>query len=134
MEFTRHLSLLALALFAVLALYGHSANACMCMPSHPQTHYCSADYGELSWECKRTVKDASILGEFNKINNIICLTVVQLRVLRKSNKIETGKTIYKVHIKRTYKVSSCFLVGRLVFSSYPVPKMHKGAITLWRCM
>ncbi|XP_034485026.1 tissue inhibitor of metalloproteinase [Drosophila innubila] len=75
MEFTRHLSLLALALFAVLALYGRSADACMCMPSHPQTHYCTADY------------------------------VVQLRVLRKSNTIEPGKTTYKVHIKRTYKAT-----------------------------
>jgi len=33
------------------------------------------------------------------------LTVVQLRVLRKSDTIEPGRTTYKVHIKRTYKVS-----------------------------
>ncbi|EDV93097.1 tissue inhibitor of metalloproteinase [Drosophila grimshawi] len=75
MELTKHLSLLALAVFAVLAFYGHTVDACMCMPSHPQTHYCNADY------------------------------VVQLRVLRKSNTIEPGKTIYKVHIKRTYKAT-----------------------------
>ncbi|XP_034114465.1 tissue inhibitor of metalloproteinase [Drosophila sulfurigaster albostrigata] len=75
MEFTRHFGLLALSMLAILALYGRTADACMCMPSHPQTHYCSADY------------------------------VVQLRVLRKSNTIEPGKTIYKVHIKRTYKAT-----------------------------
>lgn len=32
------------ALLTVLP--GTSVDACMCMPTHPQTHYCEADYGE----------------------------------------------------------------------------------------
>lgn len=38
---------------------------------------------------------------------LISLTVVLLRVLRKSRALEPGKVVYKVQIKRTYKVSSC---------------------------
>ncbi|ALC47043.1 Timp [Drosophila busckii] len=75
MDLSKQLSLWAIALFAMLALYAQTASACMCMPSHPQTHFCTADY------------------------------VVQLRVLRKSNTLEPGKTTYKVHIKRTYKAT-----------------------------
>lgn len=37
---------------------------------------------------------------------LISLTVVLLRVLRKSRALEAGKVVYKVQIKRTYKVSS----------------------------
>ncbi|XP_030370217.1 tissue inhibitor of metalloproteinase [Scaptodrosophila lebanonensis] len=75
MEFQKYLSLWALALVTVLAFYGSYVEACMCMPAHPQTHYCNADY------------------------------VVQVRVLRKSEKMDPGKTIYKVNIKRTYKAT-----------------------------
>ncbi|EDV41545.1 uncharacterized protein Dana_GF17533 [Drosophila ananassae] len=75
MDVRKHLGLWTLVLVAILALYGRPADACSCMPSHPQTHFCKADY------------------------------VVQLRVLRKSNTIEPGKTTYKVHIKRTYKAT-----------------------------
>lgn len=38
----------SLAVAVVLAVLGaqlQPANACMCMPEHPQTHYCNADYG-----------------------------------------------------------------------------------------
>ncbi|XP_017039930.1 tissue inhibitor of metalloproteinase [Drosophila ficusphila] len=75
MDFRRHLALLTLLLVAVLAFYGRPVDACSCMPAHPQTHFSRADY------------------------------VVQLRVLRKSETIEPGKTTYKVHIKRTYKAT-----------------------------
>ncbi|SPP87718.1 tissue inhibitor of metalloproteinase [Drosophila guanche] len=75
MDIRKYLGLLALVLVAVLALNGRPADACSCMPSHPQTHFCKADY------------------------------VVQLRVLRKSDTIDPGRTTYKVHIKRTYKAT-----------------------------
>jgi len=54
------------------------------------------------------------------------LTVVQLRVLRKSNKIETGKTIYKVHIKRTYKVSKLFPGWLVSFLTIPDTQNAQG--------
>eukprot|EP00099_Drosophila_melanogaster_P028210 NP_731461.1 tissue inhibitor of metalloproteases [Drosophila melanogaster] len=76
MDLRKHLGLLTLLLVAVFAFYGRPADACSCMPSHPQTHFAQADY------------------------------VVQLRVLRKSDTIEPGRTTYKVHIKRTYKATS----------------------------
>ncbi|XP_017085455.1 tissue inhibitor of metalloproteinase [Drosophila eugracilis] len=75
MDFRKHLGLLTLLLVAVLAFYGRPVDACSCMPSHPQTHFAQADY------------------------------VVQLRVIRKSDTIEPGKTTYKVQIKRTYKAT-----------------------------
>ncbi|EDW14016.1 tissue inhibitor of metalloproteinase [Drosophila mojavensis] len=75
MELTKHLSLLALALVAVLAFYGHSTDACVCELAHPQKHYCNADY------------------------------VVQLRVLRKSETLQKYQTVYKVQIKRIYKAT-----------------------------
>ncbi|XP_068155885.1 tissue inhibitor of metalloproteinase [Drosophila tropicalis] len=75
MGFIKYLSLLALSLLAIVAFYGQPANACSCMPSHPQTHFCTADF------------------------------VVQLRVRRKSDMIERGKTHYKVQIRRTYKAT-----------------------------
>ncbi|XP_044314956.1 tissue inhibitor of metalloproteinase [Drosophila rhopaloa] len=75
MDFRKHLGLMTLVLVAVLAFYGRPADACSCERMHPQKHYARADY------------------------------VVQLRVLRKSDTIEPGKTTYKVHIKRTYKAT-----------------------------
>ncbi|XP_020810962.1 tissue inhibitor of metalloproteases [Drosophila serrata] len=75
MDFRKHLGLLMLVLVAVLAFYGRPVDACSCYPAHPQTHFCQADY------------------------------VVQLRVLRKSDTIEPGKSTYKVQLKRTYKAT-----------------------------
>ncbi|EDV49653.1 tissue inhibitor of metalloproteinase [Drosophila erecta] len=75
MDFRKHLGLWMLLLVAILAFYGRPADACSCMPSHPQTHYATADY------------------------------VVQLRVLRQSETIEPGKITYKVQIKRTYRAT-----------------------------
>ncbi|EDW42754.1 GM26178 [Drosophila sechellia] len=75
MDLRKHLGLLTLLLVAVFAFYGRQADACSCMPAHPQTHFAQADY------------------------------VVQLRVLRESDTIEPGRTTYKVHIKRTYKAT-----------------------------
>lgn len=55
------------------------------------------------------VKDAPVLAKESSIKIpafLISLTVVLLRVLRKSRALEPGKVVYKVQIKRTYKVSS----------------------------
>lgn len=106
MEFTRHLSLLTLALLTALALYGHLADACMCEPMHPQGHYCKADYGEYKSCVKQRERE---WGEQSiKILAFLHfspLTVVLLRVVRKSKVLEPGNVVYKVQIKRTYKVS-----------------------------
>lgn len=57
--------------------------------------------------CKGCASPCSQKGNSIKIPAfLISLTVVLLRVLRKSRALEAGKVVYKVQIKRTYKVSS----------------------------
>ncbi|XP_037946755.1 tissue inhibitor of metalloproteinase [Teleopsis dalmanni] len=70
------LSILILALLAILVIQSNPADACSCMPSHPQTHFCTADY------------------------------VVVLRVLRKSHRLVANSVAYKVEIKKSYKMNS----------------------------
>ncbi|TMW40607.1 hypothetical protein DOY81_014314 [Sarcophaga bullata] len=44
MSATKHFGFLMLASLAILAFYATPTSACSCMPSHPQTSYCQADY------------------------------------------------------------------------------------------
>uniref|UniRef100_A0A1A9WLS8 Uncharacterized protein n=1 Tax=Glossina brevipalpis TaxID=37001 RepID=A0A1A9WLS8_9MUSC len=59
------LSLLAFICFAVITFYSKPAIACSCMPSHPQTLYCEADYGKdiktcFQRFCSKKDKDRSV--------------------------------------------------------------------------
>lgn len=47
-----------LAVLCALLLLPVPTNACSCMPMHPQTHYCSADYGR----CKNPRQDEPDCG------------------------------------------------------------------------
>uniref|UniRef100_A0A1L8EDF8 Putative secreted metalloprotease n=1 Tax=Haematobia irritans TaxID=7368 RepID=A0A1L8EDF8_HAEIR len=51
------------------------AKACSCLPAHPQEHYCTADY------------------------------VALVRVMRKSNKLVPNKVVYKLQVKKSYKMN-----------------------------
>ncbi|XP_061399232.1 tissue inhibitor of metalloproteinase-like [Musca vetustissima] len=75
MEITRILTLLGIVIMAIITFYATPADACMCLPSHPQTHYCEADY------------------------------VALIRVMRKSSKLVAGKIVYKVEVKKSYKMT-----------------------------
>ncbi|XP_037823387.1 tissue inhibitor of metalloproteinase [Lucilia sericata] len=75
MHFSKYLSFLTLACLAVLTFYSTPSMACSCMPAHPQTSYCNADY------------------------------VVVVRVLRKSTRLVKHQAAYKVEIKKSYKMT-----------------------------
>ncbi|XP_036224719.1 tissue inhibitor of metalloproteinase [Bactrocera oleae] len=75
MDVGKYLGLLALMLLSLLALYSSPVEACSCMPSHPQTHFCNADY------------------------------VVIIRVMRKSLRLVQDKIAYKVEVKKSYKMN-----------------------------
>lgn len=46
MQITRALTLFGGLVLVALSFYATPTDACSCMPSHPQTHYCNADYGK----------------------------------------------------------------------------------------
>ncbi|XP_073817475.1 tissue inhibitor of metalloproteases [Musca autumnalis] len=75
MEIPRFLPLSAVLIMAIMTFYVTPTNACMCMPEHPQQHYCRADY------------------------------VALVRVMRKSTKLVEGKVVYKVEVKKSYKMT-----------------------------
>ncbi|XP_005186137.1 tissue inhibitor of metalloproteinase [Musca domestica] len=75
MEITRYLTLLGIVAIGTIMFYATPAEGCMCAPSHPQTHYCTADY------------------------------VALIRVMRKSSKLVAGKIVYKVEVKKSYKMT-----------------------------
>ncbi|KAI9584767.1 tissue inhibitor of metalloproteinase [Glossina fuscipes] len=69
------LSIFAFILFAVITFDCKSATACSCMPSHPQTLYCDADYA------------------------------VVVRILRKSHRSFDNHILYKIQLKKSYKTT-----------------------------
>uniref|UniRef100_A0A1B0FH08 NTR domain-containing protein n=1 Tax=Glossina morsitans morsitans TaxID=37546 RepID=A0A1B0FH08_GLOMM len=69
------LGIFAFIWFAVITFYCKSATACSCMPSHPQTLYCEADYA------------------------------VVVRVLRMSYRSFENNMIYKIQIKKSFKTT-----------------------------
>ncbi|CAD6993361.1 unnamed protein product [Ceratitis capitata] len=75
MDVRKYLGLLALMLLSVLAFHSSPVEACSCMPSHPQTHFCEADY------------------------------VVLVRVMRKSLRLVENSVAYKVQVKKSYKMN-----------------------------
>ncbi|KAM7363562.1 tissue inhibitor of metalloproteases [Cochliomyia hominivorax] len=72
---TKYFSFLILAFMAILMFYSTPTSACSCMPSHPQSIYCKADY------------------------------VIVIRALRKSTRLVKHQVAYKVEIKKSYKMT-----------------------------
>lgn len=65
----------AICITGIIVLIAQPALSCMCMPAHPQTHYCKSDY------------------------------VIIARILRKTPAGKPGHDAYKIDIKKTYKMS-----------------------------
>ncbi|XP_013097182.1 tissue inhibitor of metalloproteinase [Stomoxys calcitrans] len=90
MQTTRFSTLLSFILIAVL-FYVSPTEGCSCMPSHPQSHYCGADY------------------------------VALVRIMRKSEKLVSNKVVYKVQVKKSYKMTEegqmTLRHGRIISSS-----------------
>jgi len=76
MDLRKHLSLLVFVLYMLFTFYGPTSEACSCMLTHPQTQFCEADY------------------------------VALVRVVRKSQRLVANKIVYKVEIKRAYKMNA----------------------------
>lgn len=75
MDILRYFGVWIIAFLSLFSLLTEPVNACSCMPSHPQTHYCDADY------------------------------VIIMRVLRKSHRLVKDHLAYKIEIKKSYKMT-----------------------------
>lgn len=89
---------LLLTIFAIsfsLLMLADDTLACSCLPSHPQTSYCNAEYGK------------NKIMTFINFNTIFKndSTVIVARILRKSNRKMNNHHIYKIDIVKTYKAS-----------------------------
>jgi hypothetical protein len=106
---------LLLTIFAIsfsLLMLADDTLACSCLPSHPQSSYCNAEYGMYAMRefNYNFMCDAHIYGAILiKTQQFSIFTpqsiVIVARILRRSNRKINNHHIYKIDIVKTYKSS-----------------------------